>query len=99
LPKADVVVITWTAAEVDALADIFTCPYHIPTGLNITKNNWYLYDRNFQSKYKNQIRRGAPSRGPSDNVNMLGSYYLCDIGDKKILCFKSQLHVNQDKIK
>jgi nucleoside phosphorylase len=99
LPNSDIVVITWTADEVDALADIFTCPYHIPVRSMRTKNDWYEYDRNFQSKFKNQIRKGAPSRGTSDNVDMLGSYFPCKIGDKKVLCFKSQLHLNQDGIK
>ena len=66
LPKSDIVVITWTADEVDALSDIFTCPYHIPVRSKRTTNDWYEYDRNFQSKFKNQIRKGAPSRGNSE---------------------------------
>src|SRR5215831_11917513 len=63
LPKSEIVIVTWTADEVDALADIFTCPYHIPIRSNRTTKDWYEYDRNFQSKFKNQIRKGAPSRG------------------------------------
>jgi nucleoside phosphorylase len=99
LPKADIVVIAWTVAEAEALADIFTCPFHRPAMSNPTRNDWYAYDRNFISNFRDKIRRGAPSRGDCDNVNLLGSYFLSTIGTKKVLCFKSELHLNQDGIK
>lgn len=99
LPKADIVVITWTIAEAKALANIFTCPFHIPDRSNPTRNDWYLYDRNFLANFKDKIRKGAPSRGECDNINILGSYFMCSIGTKKVLCFKSELHLNQDGIK
>lgn len=99
LPKADIVVITWTGAEAWALSDVLTCPYHRSTSrTNPTRNDWYAYDRNFQTKFKDKIRKGAPSRGECDNVNLLGSYFLSIIGTKKVLCFKSELHLNQDGI-
>jgi nucleoside phosphorylase len=98
LPTADIVIITWTVDEVDALADVFTYPYHIPSRSDPTKNDWYEYDRNFLTKFRNKIRRGAPSRGNCDDVNSLGSYFLSNIGSKKVLCFKSQLHLNQDGV-
>jgi hypothetical protein len=85
LPKVDVAVITWTVDEAEALADIFTCPYHRPSRSSPTQNDWYEYDRNFQTKFKNQIRKGAPSIGICDNVNLLGSYFLCRVGTKKQL--------------
>ena len=97
LPTVDFVVITWTIDEVDALSDIFTWPYHRPKSRsNPTKIDWYKYDRNFQTKFKDQIRKGAPSRGDCDDVNLLGSYFISSVGSKKILCFKSELHLNQD---
>lgn len=96
LPKADIVVVTWTVAEAEALADVFTCPFHRPSGSNPTQNDWYPYDRNFTTLFKDQIRRGAPSRGNCDDVNLLGSYFLCMVGTKTVLCFKSELHLNQD---
>jgi nucleoside phosphorylase len=98
VPKVDVAVITWTMDETEALADIFTCPYHNLKRSSPTQNDWYEYDRNFQAKFKNQIRKGAPSRGLCDTVNSLGSYFVCKIGTKKVLCFKSELHLNQDGI-
>lgn len=94
LPEAPFVIITWTIAESKALADIFTRPFN-PTKGTVRQNYWYEYDRNFHSKYKNKIREGAPSRRKS----LLGSYFLSSINGKKILCFKSELHLNQDGIR
>lgn len=93
LPKTDVVVITWTVAEAKALSDIFTCPFR--PSRNTSTKDWYVYSRNFDSKFKSKIRLGAPSRESSS----LGSYFVSTINDKKILCFKSELHLNQDGIR
>ena len=85
LPKADIVVITWTVDEVMALADVLTP--------KVTRDSWYRYARNFAA-YQNQIRRYAPAY----NAQRLASYYLTKIGDKTVLCVKSELHLNQDGI-
>jgi len=87
LPRADVLVVTWTAAEVLALADTLT------PGVN-PRTRWYRYARNFES-YLPEIRAGAPARF----ANRLGSYYPTTIGSKKVLCVKSELHMNQDSVK
>jgi hypothetical protein len=84
LPKADVLVVTWTVAEVEALADTLTPGF--------SRQNWYRYDRFFQERYKNDIRAGAPAQ----KAKRLGSYFPTRIGNKSILCFKSELHMNQD---
>jgi len=84
---ADVLVVTWTAAEVLALADTLT------PGVN-PRTRWYRYARNFES-YLPEIRSGAPARF----ANRLGSYYPTTIGSKKVLCVKSELHMNQDSVK
>ena len=54
MPRADVLVVTWTIAEMLALADVLT------PGVN-PRTRWYRYDRNFET-YLPQIRNGAPSR-------------------------------------
>jgi hypothetical protein len=87
LPQADVLVVTWTVAEVEALADTLT-PGH-------GRNNWYRYARRFQDHYVPLIRRGAPSQ----QARRLGSYFPTLIGNKRVLCFKSELHLNQDGIR
>jgi hypothetical protein len=85
LPEADYLVITWTIAELEALADTLT------PGVN--RNSWYRYTRNFAT-YKPHIRSGAPSL----IANRLGSYFPTKIGANSVLCFKSELHLNQDGI-
>ena len=84
LPKSDVVVITWTVDEGDALANVLTP--------GISRTRWHPYDRDFDSHYRPLIRGGAPSL----YVNRLGSYMPTTIGQKNVLCMKSELHLNQD---
>jgi len=83
LPKVDIVIIAWTVSEVYALSDIFTWSYHRPIRSNPTSRDWYEYNRNFESKFKDQIRKGAPSRGDCDNIHILGIYFLSSVADKK----------------
>jgi hypothetical protein len=85
LPKVDYVVVTWTVAEVKALADVLT-PGH-------QREDWYPYTRNFE-RYLPAIRKEAPARF----ARRLGSYFLTSIQGKKVLCFKSELHLNQDGV-
>jgi hypothetical protein len=84
MPEADILVVTWTVAELEALADVLT------PGIN--RDNWYRYDRKFQSDYVPLIRNGAPAL----RTRRLASYFPTLIGGKKILCVKSELHLNQD---
>ncbi len=85
LPNVDYVVITWTAAECDALADTLTP--------GIPRRSWYPYARHFD-EYLPDIRAKAPAY----NAKRLGSYFVTKIGKKRVLCFKSELHMNQDGI-
>lgn len=83
LPKVDWLIITWTQDEHKALCKVFT-----PT---VNPAHWILYSHNFAS-YVDDIRPGAPAR----KAGRIGSYCLVKIGDKKVLCFKSEFHMNQD---
>jgi hypothetical protein len=87
LPKVDVVAITWTVDEQDALADVLTPGF--------ARKTWTRYNRNFDAKYKPQIRPGAPALA----AGRMGSWCLTQIGEKTVLCFKSELHLNQDGIR
>jgi nucleoside phosphorylase len=87
LPSADVVVITWTVDEQEALADVFTPGF--------SRSEWYRYARGFEDRFAPQIRNGAPSRF----ARRLGSYLPTRIGRTSVLCMKSELHLNQDGIK
>lgn len=86
LPTADVLVITWTVDELNALCDILTP--------DVTRNAWYRYRHKFDSDFREKIRPGAPSLV----ANRLGSWYPTRIGNKSVLCFKSELHLNQDGV-
>jgi hypothetical protein len=86
LPRAQYLVVTWTVAEMLALADVLT------PGVN-PRTRWYRYNRDFE-RYLPNIRKGAPSR----IANRLGSYYPTRIGPRSVLCFKSELHLNQDGV-
>jgi hypothetical protein len=86
LPAADVVVVTWTVAEFNALADVLTPGY--------SRTAWYRYRRGFEEHYLPLIRQGAPAL----KSRRLGSYFVTQIGRQTVLCFKSELHLNQDGI-
>lgn len=86
LPKADVVVITWTVDELMALCDVLTPKFN--------RDKWYRYARFYAEKYDAQIRKGAPAK----TARRLGSYMPTKIGKLKVLCMKSELHMNQDGI-
>lgn len=86
LPKANVLVITWTIAELDALAAVLTP--------GVSRHQWYRYARGFDKRYLPYIRERAPAR----TTKRLGSYHLSQIGETSVLCFKSELHLNQDGI-
>jgi nucleoside phosphorylase len=86
LPPADVVVITWTVDELAALAHVLTP--------GVTPQRWHRYTRHF-ADYQDKIRPHAPAA----TSRRLGSYFPTRIGNTRVLCIKSELHLNQDGIK
>lgn len=86
LPAADVLAITWTAEEADAMADVLT-PGH-------RRRRWHPYRHRFIERYKPQTRSGAPSQ----LFGRLGLWLETRIGERSVICFKSELHLNQDGI-
>jgi hypothetical protein len=84
LPRADVLVVTWTVAEAKALADVLTP--------GLPSEAWQPYRHRFNSHYKPLIRRGAPAL----QSDRLGLYAQCRIGESNVLCMKSDLHLSQD---
>jgi hypothetical protein len=86
MPRADVLVVTWTVAEHEALADVLTPGY--------PRNTWARYARRFEEHYRPLIRAGAPAM----KVRRLGSYFRTEIAGTTIICVKSELHLNQDGV-
>ena len=86
LPRADVVVITWTVDELAGLARVLTP--------KVSPARWHRYARRF-ADYAPKIRAHAPAA----TSQRLGSYLPTRVGDTAVLCLKSELHLNQDGIK
>jgi len=85
LPKTDILIVTWTVAEALALSDVLTPGYR-------SKTDWFDYTHNWETEFVPIIQKGAPSL----TSNRLGSWYPSKIGDKNIICFKSELHFARD---
>jgi nucleoside phosphorylase len=83
LPAGDVLVVTWTAAEFMALADVLT-PGNPST-------DWAHYTENWAA-YVPQLT----GRSPAKAAARLGEYALTQIGTKRVVCFHSQLHLATD---
>jgi len=86
LPRADILVFTWTIAELNALADVMTP--------GVPRRRWNFYRRRFDEHYAELIRVGAPAAGN----RRLGSWMSTKVGGLDVICFKSELHLNQDGI-
>ena len=86
LPKADVVVVTWTVDELAGLAKVITP--------KVGGERWHPYARNYDD-FKPKIRPGAPAA----NSKRLASSRPTPAGSTTVLCIKSELHLNQDGIR
>lgn len=83
LPQANALVVTWTAAEARALADVLSP--------GIQSTDWAYYKTNYAA-YESQLTERSPARGEG----RLGSWATCTIGVTKVILFKSELHPATD---
>jgi len=83
LPRADVLVVTWTAAEASALADVLTP--------GRPSSAWSRYTKDW-SHYEHQLT----SRSPAKFSKCLGLWALTEIAGKRVALFKSDLHLATD---
>ncbi len=84
LPKADVLVVTWTVDEGHALSRVLT------PGKD-SRNDYVSYTHNFNTIAK-KMRKGCPAL----QAGRLGAYWTTRIGDKTVVVFKSDSHMSQD---
>jgi Phosphorylase superfamily len=84
LPKADVLVVTWTTDEGHALSRVLT------PGKD-SKNDYVSYTHNFATISK-KMSKGCPAL----EAKRLGTYWTTSIGGKKVVVFKSDSHLSQD---
>jgi hypothetical protein len=84
LPRADVLVVTWTVDEGHALSRVLT------PGKD-SRNDYVSYKHNFAAISK-KMRRGCPAL----LAKRLGAYWTTTIGQKSVVVFKSDSHMSQD---
>lgn len=87
LPACDVVIVTWTVEEAKALSDVLTPGFNSVT-------RWFQYTKNFTA-----IQKKLTARSPANKSKCLAKYFMTKIGNKKVLCLKSELHMSTDGIK
>jgi len=84
LPKADVLVVTWTVDEGHALSRVLT------PGKD-SRNDYRSYTHNY-SAISRKMRKGSPAV----EAKRLGAYWTTKIGRKTVVVFKSDSHLSQD---
>jgi nucleoside phosphorylase len=84
LPRADVLVVTWTVDEGHALSRVLT------PGKD-SRNDYISYTHNY-AKISQDMRNGCPAT----EAKRLGAYWTTKIGGKSVVVFKSDSHMSQD---
>jgi nucleoside phosphorylase len=112
LPAAQVVVLTWTVAEWDALDRVFVGALAPPEpgtngkpraiGWEKRRARWLPYRRDF-STIVGSLRLHSVAGGgtpPSLNAKKLawGYVHVVEVGGVRVLLFKSELHLNRDGV-
>jgi hypothetical protein len=84
LPRADVLVVTWTVDEGHALSRVLT------PGKD-SRNDYLAYTHNYAS-ISAKMRNGCPAI----EAKRLGAYWTTTIGKQSVVVFKSDSHMSQD---
>lgn len=84
LPRADVLIVTWTVDEGHALSRVLT-----PS--KDSHNDYLSYTHNFQT-ISAKMQTGCPAL----QAQRLGAYWTTTVGNKKVVIFKSDSHLSQD---
>ena len=84
LPRADVLLVTWTVDEGHALSRVLTPDKD-------SRNDYLHYTHNFAAISK-KMRNGCPAK----QLKRLGAYWTTTIGKKSVVVFKSDSHMSQD---
>lgn len=96
LPDADVLIVTWTMEEGNALAHVLTpgCESNPPTASHPAVPGvlyWKPYTKNF-AEIAAKMRHDCPAV----EKQRLGTYWTTEIGERKVTLFKSDSHFSQD---
>jgi nucleoside phosphorylase len=102
LPKADVVVMTWTMAEWAALDHVF-CDYkHDMSVDDVHKRDWrdpwYDYSRNYYTiyQYMETVKQSGQGGAPSLSQQAWGQFRMVEVAGQQVLLIKSGMHLAQD---
>jgi len=93
LPKADVLIVTWTTAETQALSAVFTSTHDFAT-------SWYSYKNGFaaiKSKIPAAIINEKANKD-SLKIGILGFFNIVTLNGKTVVLFKSELHPADDGV-
>jgi nucleoside phosphorylase len=83
MPKADVLVVTWTTAESEALADVLTPGHH--------RTTWAKYLKGWP-----EILKHLTGRSPARQAGCAAHFWTTKIGDLNVVVAKSELHLATD---
>jgi hypothetical protein len=84
LPRADVLIVTWTVDEGHSLSRVLTPGFD-------SRDDWAPYTRNFAT-IASKMRQGCPALV----AGRLGTYWTATIGGRRVTLFKSDSHMSQD---
>jgi nucleoside phosphorylase len=84
LPRADVLMVTWTVDEGHALSRVLTPGFD-------SRNDWVAYTKNYD-----EIAKQMVPQAPARQAHRLGTYWTTSIGDQAVTLFKSDSHMSQD---
>ena len=84
LPRADVLVVTWTVDEGHALSRVLTPGFD-------SRDDWVAYTKNFD-----EIATHMVPQAPARQAHRLGTYWTTSIGERTVTLFKSDSHMSQD---
>ncbi len=102
LPKADVVIMTWTTAEWAALNHVF-CGYDQEMTLSGAsrsdwRKGWLTYSRNYYQihQYMVDVEKTYQGGAPSLHDMAWGEFRMVDVNGLKVMLVKSGMHLAQD---
>ncbi len=84
LPRADVLLVTWTVDEGHALSRVLTPGFD-------SRDQWKHYAHNYE-----EISKDMLARSPARQYGRLGTYWTTTIGARAVTLVKSDSHMSQD---
>ncbi len=102
LPKADVIVMTWTVAEWAALDHVF-CSYDLKMRVSDVEKAWWRepwcqYSRDYYTihQYMEDVKATWQGHAPSLSKQAWGLFRMVEIAGLQVLLIKSEMHLAQD---